>query len=130
MTILKPCLDCGELSQSVRCFKHRPVHAPKASGKARGYDWNWMQLSRRARRIQPWCSICGTTKDLTTDHSTEAWERKEKGLPIRLEDVDVLCRSHNSAKGRARPTGMGADEDTAAPHGKAKFASHTPGGMR
>lgn len=127
MTILQPCLDCGELSDRNRCESHRPVHAPKRPSNARGYDWNWQQLSRRARRIQPWCSTCGATEDLTGDHSPEAWERKEKGLPIRLEDIDVLCRPCNSAKGSARPRGYGADDDLPAPLGKAKFASHIVG---
>lgn len=127
MTILKPCLDCGELSERARCFVHRPAHAPKADSTARGYDGNWKRLSRRARRIQPYCSHCGAVDDLTTDHSTEAWRRKQDGLPIRLEDVDVLCRPCNSAKGRARPTGMGADEGLVPPHGKAKFESHYVG---
>lgn len=130
MTILQPCLDCGELSDRNRCEMHRPVHAPKADGTVRGYDWNWKRLSRRARRIQPWCSTCGATEDLTGDHSEQAWQRKEQGLPIRLEDVDVLCRPCNSAKGSARPTGEGADGPPLPPHGKALFPTHTPGGIR
>lgn len=129
MTVLQPCLECGELSDRNRCETHRPAHAPKRPGRDRGYDWNWQKLSRRARRIQPWCSLCGTTKDLTGDHSEEAWQRKQDGLPIRLEDIDVLCRPCNSTKGRARPRGEGADTPLAAPHDKAKFGSHTPGGI-
>lgn len=127
---LQPCIDCGELSERNRCQTHRPAHAPKAPGKQRGYDWPWKQLSRRARRLQPFCSFCGTTEDLTTDHTEEAWRRKEQGLPIRLEDVDVLCRPCNSSKGRARPTGVRADGGPVPPHGKAQFGTHTPRGIQ
>ena len=78
---LQPCVDCGELSERNRCQTHRPAHAPKAPGKQRGYDWPWIQLSRRARRIQPFCSMCGSTEDLTTDHSEEAAQRSWTSHP-------------------------------------------------
>lgn len=132
MTLL-PCLDCGRPSPASRCDEHtvdrRP---PKANTKARGYDHVWRKLSERARRLQPWCSDCGTVEDLTTDHSPEAWKRKANGLPIRLADVDVVCRPCNGKRGPARetaeargdtPTGNAGD-----PHGEAETRSHTPGG--
>lgn len=106
MSLLKPCIDCGELSDKARCEIHRPKAFPKESAHKRGYDYAWFQLSRRARKLQPFCSIPGCKdKDLTGDHSPEAWERKANGLPIRLQDIDVLCRTHNAAKGQAKPEG-------------------------
>ena len=74
---------------------------------ARGYGSAWQRLSARARRLQPFCSDCGATDDLTADHSPEAWERVAAGLPVRLADVDVVCRGCNSRRGRARPWGDG-----------------------
>lgn len=105
MTLLKPCADCGELSDQAQCPDHRPVRtdARPKNAKDRGYDSAWDRLSRQARRRQPFCSVPGcTSTDLTTDHTPEAWERKSRGLPIRLRDIRVLCRSHNSQAGAAR----------------------------
>lgn len=68
----------------------------------RGYDSAWDRLSKRARKLQPFCSDCGREDDLTADHSPEAWRRKEQGKTIRLKDIDVVCRRCNSERGAAR----------------------------
>ncbi len=102
---LRTCIECGEPSTEERCEQHRLPSSPKAPTTLRGYDWSWQQLSKRARRLQPFCSDCGATDDLTCDHSPEAWRRKAAGKTIRLQDVDVVCRSCNADRGRARPTG-------------------------
>ena len=103
-SLLRPCVECGELTEDTRCDAHQPKRADHhASRQARGYDEAWQKLSARARRLQPFCSVHGcTSTDLTVDHTPEAWRRKEQGKPIRLEDVEVLCRSHNSVRGAAR----------------------------
>ena len=103
-TLLRPCPapDCGELTDAAYCPEHTAPPVNRQSPLERGYDWRWRKLSERARREQPFCTVCGTDQDLTTDHSPEAWQRKERGLPIRFQDIQVLCRSHNSAKGAAR----------------------------
>lgn len=122
--LMKPCIECGELSDRNRCAEHRPKHAPKASRRERGYDAAWDRLSARARRIQPFCSDCGTTDDLTADHSPEAWERKAQGKPIRLQDVDVLCRGCNARRGAARgpnTRGQGVGDTVPSPHAKAEY---------
>lgn len=107
---LHPCLDCGEPSSTTRCPDCRPRVDMRASTTARGYDRRWRLLSERARRLQPFCSDCGTADDLTVDHSPEAWRRREEGKVIRLEDVAVVCRTCNVARGSARgetPTWQG-----------------------
>lgn len=102
--MLKTCATCGELSDQSYC----PAHQPKRKDTrvkdklAAGYDYQWSKLSRRARRLQPFCTDCGTPKDLTADHTPEAWKRKEQGKPIRLQDIEVVCRSCNSKRGAAR----------------------------
>lgn len=96
MTTLRPCLECGELSPWSRCAEHA------RSREARGYDDRWQRLSRKVRQLQPFCSDCGSTEDLTADHTPEAWRRKARGLPIRLKDIAVVCRSCNSKRGAAR----------------------------
>ena len=101
--LLKPCTECGELTERPRCTEHQPKRTDdKRPTTERGYDWQWQQLSKRARVLQPFCEVCGTSEDLTTDHSPEAWRRKAAGKSIRIQDVAVLCRSHNSQRGAAR----------------------------
>lgn len=118
----RPCLKCGTPVEGSRCDDCRPP--AKAKGRSeRGYAGQWPKLSRRARRLQPWCSDCHTTDDLTADHSPEAWRRHEARLPIRLQDVDVVCRTCNSKRGAARgPTPPNPERH---PHGKALSRSHT-----
>lgn len=102
---LRTCIECGEICEAERCDEHKL----KASGKhaespyERGYDHAWRTLSERARRLQPFCSDCGCTDDLQTDHTPTAWARKAAGKPIRLRDVDVVCGPCNRARGSARP---------------------------
>lgn len=100
--MLQPCATCGELAEGTYCTTHQPRDLRIKDSHAAGYNHTWRKLSQRARRLQPFCSVCGTSKDLTTDHTPTAWKRKEAGLPIRLQDVDVLCRSCNSKAGAAR----------------------------
>lgn len=101
--LMKPCLECGELSPGPRCPEHTPTREDtRPNSGRRGYDYQWQKLSERARKAQPFCSRCNTTEDLTTDHTPEAWKRKAAGKPIRLQDIEVLCRSCNSSAGAAR----------------------------
>ncbi len=99
---MRPCLDCGEPSDGPRCTEHTTDTKPSAA--QRGYDHRWNMLSKRARRLQPFCSDCGSTENLQLDHSPEAWARKAAGKPIRLTDVRVLCGPCNRAAGAARGT--------------------------
>ena len=107
-----PCLECGEPTRhGSRCetcdtararITERIKSADKATTTQRGYGTTWQRLSRRARARQPWCSECGATDDLQTDHTPEAWKRYNAGKPIRLQDVRVLCGPCNRAAGAAR----------------------------
>lgn len=123
---LKPCIACGTPSDRSRCPDHRPKDS--RDRRARGYDWHWDQLSRRARRLQPWCSDCGSTEQLEADHLPSAWERKASGKPIRLADVEVRCAQCNRNAGSARPgshratRGVGVNPPLQAPSGKAQRA--------
>lgn len=115
VNFLKPCLDCGDLSEQSRCPTHEAEYLRKVSRfkpkteaqrarDAEKYGGRaWRILSARARRLQPFCSDCGATEDLTCDHKPSAWQRIEQGKAIRLEDVDVCCRSCNGKRGSAQP---------------------------
>lgn len=126
---LRPCLVCGEPSAKARCLIHAPKRA-KPSRELRGYDEAWRKLSKRARRLQPFCTDCGATNDLQTDHTPEAWARRQAGLAIRIEDIDVVCGPCNRRRGAARPGTTRGDTPTEGvnrPQGKAKFELHTGG---
>ncbi len=126
---LKPCIACGELGENSRCTdcstEHRKTYGgtTQRPSRAAGYDSAWDRLSKRARRMQPWCSDCGRDDDLNCDHSAEAWQRKAEGLPIRLRDVDVLCRVCNIDRGSSRPGGMRYPNPSRSLSAEAKFPS-------
>ena len=110
MVTMRSCIECGEITEAERCDQHKIKGKDKPSGgrhefsaDQRGYDAAWRKLSERARRLQPFCSDCGTGEDLQCDHTPEAWARKAKGLPIRIKDIDVVCGPCNRARGAARP---------------------------
>lgn len=127
---LRPCLDCGAPSTGPRCDDHTTDTKPTA--QARGYDHQWNQLSKRARRLQPFCGSCGSTEDLQCDHTPEAWARKAAGKPIRLRDVQILCGPCNRDAGAARgPQARGETPPRPAtdPQPRQSF-SHTPRGVK
>lgn len=99
-------IGCTEVTEGRHCEEHaRPEkssrRAPRTS-RGSGYDAAWDALSKRARRLQPFCSDCGTQWSLTADHLPSAWERKRAGLPLRLQDVDVVCGPCNTKRGSSR----------------------------
>lgn len=128
---MKPCLECGTPTADTRCPDHT-IH-PAKDRQTRGYDWAWQQLSARARKLQPWCTDCGTTDNLTADHTPQAWRRKAAGKPIRLQDIDVVCIGCNNRRGAARPgsrraqtpTGDNPHESASPPAPQANFPLHT-----
>lgn len=129
--MMKPCVNCGQLlEERSRCTdcrsserKHQAGYQPSKSSRQRGYDSRWDSLSSRARRIQPWCTDCGATEDLTADHSLEAWNRYYAGLPIRLRDIDVVCRVCNIDRGT--PGGMRSSRHAGTRAGQAGSATET-----
>lgn len=102
----RACLDCGAPSEGSRCPEHTAAQAaerrPSRYPREAGYDRAWRALSARARRMSPMCEVCFTSQDLTADHTPEAWRRRAAGLPIRLQDIRILCRRHNASAGPAR----------------------------
>lgn len=106
LDLMRPCLDCGEPSAESRCPSHaRAKSATRAreTPEDRGYDAAWRRLSKRARQRQNFCSRCQSTRNLSTDHTPEAWWRKAHGLPITLRHVTVLCAKCQSEVGSSRP---------------------------
>lgn len=117
---------CGEPSPTSRCSAHEYKRPSKISPNRRGYNYAWRKLSERARELQPWCSVCGTSEDLTTDHLE--WPATT------LKHVDVLCRSHNSRKGAPTaendPRGLGSTVALLEPRGQANVFTQFENGSQ
>lgn len=77
------CLSCNRLTTGTRC-------PPCTAERRKVYGPEWQRLSRDARAAQPWCSICGSTEDLTVDHV------EPRSLAA---GVQTLCRRCNGRKG-------------------------------
>lgn len=126
---LTACIECGNLTEGARCDHHRLKKIDIRSARRRGYTTAWDRLSRRARRLQPFCTDCGATSNLETDHSPEAWERHDQGLPVRLQDVEVVCADCNRARGSARPWGVDPARTFREPPSAPSVSVIPPGGI-
>lgn len=118
---LKACATCGELTTSTYCEDHTrrdTRNARRDTGTAA-----WINLSRRARRLQPFCALCGTTESLAADHSPRAWARTNRRLTIRLCDITVLCTLCNNQAGSSQP---GSDRYTNWQHNDGNITSTEP----
>lgn len=115
--MLTSCLECGEPSEGTRCDEHAIKRQPRAwTARDTG---RWRRLSRRLRKMQPFCLQCGTPDDLTVDHIVPL---DAGGDPFDVSNLQVICRRHNSMKG----TTWGETPPPVPPRaaGEAKFASH------
>ncbi len=107
----RPCVQCGELTAASPCIecraeveRARHEHHDRGTFAERGYDSVWTKLSKRARRLQPWCTDCRSQERLQLDHLPSAWDRKTRRKPIRLAvDAEVVCNDCNAARGSSRP---------------------------
>lgn len=96
MMMPRPCVDCGVVVRATRCVMcARKKERNRPTRTQRGYDHYWRELSKQMRAAQPWCSKCGSTKDLTLDHITPL----AQGGINDQSNAMVLCRRCNSQKG-------------------------------
>lgn len=106
----RPCLDCQTLTRnpsrcdSCQIARDQTVNAERGSATARGYGAAWQRIAKavlaRHRRLHGdmcpgWQRPAHPATDLTVDH----WIPKAKGGTDDPENLTVLCRSCNSAKG-------------------------------
>ncbi len=87
MTIRKPCLVCGVPSPSSRCALHRAVRKRTRNANA--------ATAKAVVQAQPWCSLCGSTRDLTSDHRVPLHD----GGSNDPSNQRTLCRSCNATRG-------------------------------
>jgi len=96
---LKVCLSCGELTEATRCpdcqtSNRARIEQTRGTPAARGYTEAWRRKSLRLIAANPYCVICGSDDDLTVDHKVP----KIQGGTDRDDNLEVLCRHHNSSK--------------------------------
>ena len=92
----RPCVDCQVVTRSTRCANCKRIkERSRPTPAQRGYGYAWQKLSREFRARHPYCFKCGSVKDLTTDHIIS---KKNGGQDV-WENLQTLCRIHNSEKG-------------------------------
>jgi hypothetical protein len=98
----RPCAEPGcpvLITRGSRCPTHQRVLGYKAGSRsARGYTNAWLRRSRAAIAAHPWCTDCGTTRDLTTDHDAPL----AAGGSVDQPAGDVVCRSCNAKRATSR----------------------------
>ena len=95
-----PCAQPGcpvLLALDQQCHQH-PYHSHRPTRHQRGYTNDWLRLSQELVAHQPWCTYCGSTSDLTTDHIIPT----SKGGTNDYENLQVLCRGCNTGKANAQ----------------------------
>jgi 5-methylcytosine-specific restriction endonuclease McrA len=89
--VLRPCLECGRLTQWSRCADHR---TQRGSATARGYGSAWQRTSARIIAGDGGvCSYCGGVAD-TTDHVIP----RSRGGTDDDSNLVAACRPCNSRK--------------------------------
>jgi hypothetical protein len=105
--IVRPCLGlsgerCALLipTNRRRCSRHALIFDANRQAKRGGlYQGDYPARARAQRQAQPFCSVCGSTTDLTADHVYAG----VVDSPLR-----TLCRGCNAARAnRARATRKG-----------------------
>lgn len=93
--LMQPCVTCGDLSMKNRCEAHQLPSAPKNRSKhvAHANRSRWKNLSRRLRKMSPFCEMCGAKDDLTVDHIVRVTDRPE--WTYEVDNCRVLCRRCN-----------------------------------
>lgn len=90
--IARLCLGrCGTLIEKKGAENYCKACKPAEKPAHKRYnDPQWKKISKAARKAQPWCTWCQTSKDLTVDHVIAG---------SIAGGIMVLCRSCNSSKG-------------------------------
>ena len=113
---LRPCIVCGLPTAHGRCIAHDHCRrAPSGVRGSVGMTHAWDRLSKRARRMQPFCIDCGATTDLQCDHTPEAWARRAAGQQDPTAGHSRSgCGDCNRKRGAARGNAVTRGDDLAA----------------
>lgn len=101
---MRPCLDCGLPSHESRCPEHtreeaREQQARRDARRDRSHvhtnNARWKNLSKRLRRLSPFCALCSAIDQLQVDHIVRVVDRPE--WAYEEANLRVLCRRCNSS---------------------------------
>lgn len=81
----------------IKCKTERSKRHISKNANARGYTYQWQKIRAAAIAAQPWCTFCGTDKDLTGDHIRTI----QDGGQNTIDNVRVLCRGCNTRRENA-----------------------------
>lgn len=96
---LRPCLACGEPVAGSYCEDCQPARPSSSERDKPAVHRNpaaWKALSKRVRRLQPWCLDCGATEHLQGDHIIPVKIAPELALVV--ENVTVRCATCNGRR--------------------------------
>ena len=92
---LRPCLTCGTPATGPRCPDHT---VDRARDHIASFNLGrWKALSKRLRRLSPFCEQCAATVNLTVDHVLPVSQFPE--LTYAVENCRVLCKVCNGKRG-------------------------------
>jgi 5-methylcytosine-specific restriction endonuclease McrA len=94
---LRPCLDCGTPSDGPRCPAHTTTTKQRPKGHIHTNTTRWKNLSKRLRKLSPFCELCGAREQLSVDHILPVSEAPE--LVFAEENLRVGCLSCNGSRG-------------------------------
>ena len=98
---LKPCVDCGTLTDKTRCKTHRRTQdTQRGTSTQRGYDHKWRKVRAAHLRKEPLCRQCDRpTMATEVDHIIP---HKGQSDPLFWDDSNLasLCTTHHSRKTR------------------------------
>ncbi|THA41826.1 hypothetical protein E6W17_02760 [Streptomyces sp. A1547] len=89
-----PCTICASTANTTGNSRGKRKHPSKNTRTPGRYDYQWQKVRAEAVRLQPYCSFCGTSNDLTGDHLLPL---KEGGSNT-VDNVRVLCRQCNTRR--------------------------------
>ncbi len=96
--IARPCLSCGDvISSGSHCPDCKPADRPRPKGHVHTNTTKWKNLSKKLRRMSPFCEFCSATERLTVDHILPVSDYEE--LAYAVENLRVLCHTCNSKRG-------------------------------
>ncbi len=99
MALTTRCLDCGRRTKGSRCATCQARRdGARGTTTQRGYGHKHQRRARAVIAAQPWCTLCGRTRDLTADHIAPLARGGDPLGPLR-----VLCRRCNSGRGDRDP---------------------------
>jgi 5-methylcytosine-specific restriction endonuclease McrA len=96
----RPCANCDEvIDNGSYCSACKPKDNRPNRSHLLLHTARWEHLSKRLRKLSPFCENCSNTKHLSVDHIIPVNERPD--LIFALPNLRVLCMECNRERGNA-----------------------------